>query len=368
MASKRQRGSTWHYVVKRKGKLDKPLYFTFDSEAEGDRYVEALERTLDGGVIPPDLVKVAKEETVATAIDEYLAAVAVSQTDRDLLPVVKTRYGDVKLSAITYPWTEATVTAMKREQGLSPSTIRHYIGALARCLDWCARSGKMPINPIRTLPKRYSTYTDKDGEEAARNGLEAREDQERDRRLAPEEEKAVRAILAGQKPEGRERAFTLNNQAALIALFDLLLETGMRLREAYTLDCSQVDIQRKTIFLEKTKNGSKRQVPLSTKAIEVLRNYNVESGLLFPWWDGDTSADALKKVTTRISRQFGRIFDAARCPDFTLHDCRHEFTSRLYERTQLSDLEIAKILGWKSLKLALRYANLRASNLAPKLW
>jgi hypothetical protein len=34
----------------------------------------------------------------------------------------------------------------------------------------------------------------------------------------------------------------------------------------------------------------------------------------------------------------------------------------------MSDVEIAKITGHKSLKVLLRYANLRGSKLAAKLW
>ncbi len=39
MATKRQRGAGWEYVVKRKGLMSRPLYLTFSSEDEGDGYV-----------------------------------------------------------------------------------------------------------------------------------------------------------------------------------------------------------------------------------------------------------------------------------------------------------------------------------------
>lgn len=371
MASKRKRGNTWHYVVKRKGKI-KPLYLTFDSEKEGDEYVERLERTLDAGIVPAELVQQAKGDTIDTAITAYLDAVHVTSSDRALLGVLHGRVGAVKLSSVTYSWAESFVAGMKRESGLSPSTIRHYVGALARCLDWSAKQGRIPANPLRTLPKRYSTYNDKDAREAATNGLQAREDIERDRRLTEAEEKAVRRILDGEKPEGRERAFDLNEQAAMKCLFNLALETGMRLRECYTLTVSQIDVEQRTIFLDKTKNGSKRQVPLSTVALVTVKDYlsvrGQAPGLVFPWWNGDTSESELRRITSLLSSQFARIFDAAGCPDYTFHLLRHEATSRFYERTSLSDVEISKILGWKSLRIALRYANLRASNLAVKLW
>jgi integrase len=99
-----------------------------------------------------------------------------------------------------------------------------------------------------------------------------------------------------------------------------------------------------------------------------MAEFSAKRDRLFPWWDGNTSSESLKKITARLSRQFARVFEAAGCADFRFHDLRHEATSRLYERTKLSDLEIAKITGHKDLRMLRRYANLRGSTLANKLW
>ena len=47
-------------------------------------------------------------------------------------------------------------------------------------------------------------------------------------------------------------------------MFDMALETAMRMREIYTLTRDQASLPKATIFLEKTKNGDKRQVPISS--------------------------------------------------------------------------------------------------------
>jgi len=47
----------------------------------------------------------------------------------------------------------------------------------------------------------------------------------------------------------------------------------MRLREMYTLTTDQIAIPRRTIFLDKTKNGDKRQVPLTSTAIKIIQRY-----------------------------------------------------------------------------------------------
>jgi integrase len=119
---------------------------------------------------------------------------------------------------------------------------------------------------------------------------------------------------------------------------------------------------------------------MTTVAVELLTNYLKEIGStrkdtersaapqwIFPWFNGDFSDKNLQRVTSLLSRQFARIFAAAQCVDLRFHDLRHEATSRLYERTTLTDLQIAKITGHKTISMLARYANLRGSELALKL-
>ncbi len=303
MATKRKRGSSWEFIVQRKGILPRPLYLSFVSEEEGDRYVKKLEALLDVGVVPEEFrQRLGELVTIEDAAREYLAVQQVPASDKRCLAVVVSRIGTTRLSAITYAWAESWVTGLKRERNLSPSTIRHHVGALARCFDWGARRAVagLTVNPLRQLPKRYATYNDSDVSAARALEGDARADVERDRRLQSGEEPSIREILAGSKPEGRERAFELKYQGALECLFELALESAMRLREMYTLSKDQVSLSQRTAFLEKTKNGDKRQVPLTSVAIKAIKRYerqveqgdrgmesfNFGQGLLFPWWNG----------------------------------------------------------------------------------
>jgi integrase len=150
----------------------------------------------------------------------------------------------------------------------------------------------------------------------------------------------------------------------------------------YTLSTAQIDLRKKTAFLDKTKNGDKRQVPLSSPAVATIRRYRkhvedntrgmdgfrYERGHLFPWWNGNLEPTALRATTSKLSQQFARIFDASGCPELRFHDLRHEATSRLFERTELSDIEISRITGHKDPRVLRRYSNLRGSDLAKKLW
>jgi integrase len=352
---------------------------------KSDPYVARLEALIRQGIVPPELIKDNKEFVViGDIIRTYVKTVAIKEDDKELLGVLLTRIGIVTLTDVNYQWAEKWISEMKQVRNMAPSTIRHHVGAIARCFDWARNRGvpELTVNPLRLLPKGYSAYNDHDKLILAKQGKKHKEDEWRDRRLEEGEEPAIRKIMNGEKPKDRERAFELQYQAAIECVFETALESAMRMREIYTLSPDQLDFGRRTIFLEKTKNGNKRQVPMSSVLIETMKTYmahvengtrgmigfSFEQGRLFPWWGGSLVQKDLRKITTRLSQQYARIFDAAGCGDFRFHDLRHEATSRLFERTTLSEGEIMKITGHSSAEMLLRYANLRGSNLADKLW
>jgi integrase len=384
MATKRKRTSgTWEYVVKRKLLLKAPLYLSFESEAEGDAYVKKLEALLNKGIVPAEFQNSADAfTTIGDVIRDYLIAQHVASSDRAGLGLLFTRIGPTRLSTVSYSWAESWVTEQKRSLQLSPTTIRHHVGALARCFDWAERRGVSALmpNPLRRLPRNYSTYTAADAVAVRALGGSAKSDVERDRRIQAGEEKRIRGILAGDIGNGRQRPFDLHWQGALECLFELALESAMRMREMFTVSLDQVDIPNKTFFLDKTKNGDKRQVPLTSVALKTLKRYmrqvekqqrkmkgfSFDGGRLFPWWDG--SPESLNKTTASLSQQFSRIFEAAGCEDLRFHDLRHEATSRLFEKTKLTDVQISRITGHKDPRVLRRYANLRGTDLAAQLW
>lgn len=369
MATKRERNGAWHYTIKRKGLLEKPIYFSFENEAEGDAYARQLESLLDRGVIPEGIIE-ARATDLRSALIRYQREVSITGDDEQLLRLLMKRLPHgLQLVEISYPWAERWVSAMKRERNLSPSTIRHYVGALSRALNWLAAHGEIPSNPLVLLPRGYSQYTPEDSAQVRKLGGDVKEDDERDRRLLPGEEEEIRRLLAGGKPNGRQRPLDLHHKESLALLFDMALETAMRLREMYSLEWGQVDLSRRTIFLDKTKNGDKRQVPMSSVITAALERYKLNfDGRVFPWMEEDGKPVPLNKVTSKLSRQFARLFDAAGCEDLRFHDLRHEGTSRFFERTELRDTEIMRITGHRDPKMLKRYANLRGSELATRLW
>lgn len=250
--------------------------------------------------------------TIQRCIAEYLRSESVPVSDEKLLETVRSRVADINTNDLNYDWADAWVRGMKQVDNLSPSTIRHRHGALARCLDWvCRRHPQiLPANPLRLLKRGFATYTKEDEKLAVANGGKAKTDVERDRRLDVDEEERILACLVAM-PEAR-------------AFFVLALETAMRMRECYTLELEQVGLAKKTIHLDRSKNGDGREVPLSSTIGKLLGEYIKEhaddikarGGRLFSFWDGDRSVRALDAATVDVSLMFKDIFASAAVKDF----------------------------------------------------
>lgn len=368
MASKRKKGDRWEFTVKRAGILEKPLYFTFASETEGDEYCRRLEALLDRGIVPSEHQVETRLTNLEQLILRYIREAHPVQKDREILSTVVKSKGGTPLARIDANWVDGWISDMKRIEQYAPATIRAKIGAVARCCDWAMRKKIMvlPDHPFRTLPNGYSMYTQEDA--ALAGG--ARQDISRTRRLEPgEEDRLFQIMEAGVLPR-KQRPYQIPHQRDFIALVRLAIETAMRLSELYTLRTQQVSLEQRTVYLEQTKNGDSRQVPLTSVALAVFREQmgRSKSELVFPWWDGRNTETSRKNTSNFLSKLFSQVADAAECPDLGIHDLRHEATSRLFEKTNLSGEEIMKITGHKDHRTMMRYFNLRASSLVDRLW
>ncbi|MBB5390513.1 MULTISPECIES: site-specific integrase [unclassified Herbaspirillum] len=143
----------------------------------------------------------------------------------------------------------------------------------------------------------------------------------------------------------------------LAALVRFALATGCRAREITGLEWQRVDLARKTAWLDQTKNGTPRGVPLNQDAIDVLvaqigqhpRFCFTNKGKPIGWeftnsaWHG-----ALKK---------------AGIEDFRFHDLRHTWAS-WHRQAGTSCDELKDLGGWKSRQMVDRYAKFSTDNLA----
>ena len=161
-------------------------------------------------------------------------------------------------------------------------------------------------------------------------------------------------------------------------LFELILNTGMRLKEAYRIRREWYDPENQVIHLQGSKGWRGELKPRTVPVVKALRplleaHCVGKKGLLFPFWSGE-DADA-QYTSNTLSHRFKSLFKYANMdPDFTEHDLRHEATCRwVTMRTDdgtgwmYRDSEICILMGWKSMDMYLRYASLRASDLSARL-
>jgi integrase len=386
MASVQKRGNKYQLRVKNK-LLPRPFFFTFDTEAEALGYGDQLEALLARGVVPQEMLAApaarGDDPKLVDLIDEYKRTQPVTDSDAALLDIVARALVGLRVSGVTFLWAEKYVKDLKVSRNLAPGSIRKRIGTLARVLDWHwlrvadknPDNGNVRANPLRLLPDGYSAYSRIDRQAVKAAGGEAKVDVSRERRLAPAEEQRVRLALSGVKRDDKERALPVDPD--LTMLFDLILDTGLRLREAYRLRLDQFDLERGIIHVEGSKGRrgviKPRVVPLKRELRERLKKWlkGKGKGLVFPFWDGQP--ESLANTTSRLSSRFRTLFDYAGVEDFTEHDLRHEATCRWFELKKprvgwvFSDLEICKIMGWTTTKMALRYLSLRGEDLANRL-
>ena len=173
----------------------------------------------------------------------------------------------------------------------------------------------------------------------------------------------VKGVIKPTPSPGRERRLDLGEAGAMIAELsdghDLVmcwaLETAMRRAEIARLEWRDIDIAKRRAIVRRSKNGTRRAVPLSRGAVAVLEFVAHRTGSVFR-----VSADS-------ISQHWARARDALGIKDLHFHDLRHESISRLFERTDLDMLEIKAISGHKTTAMLARYTHLRAANLADRL-
>jgi len=182
----------------------------------------------------------------------------------------------------------------------------------------------------------------------------------------------VSSVAKLKEPRGRvrylsddERIFLLNickesKNQYLYTIVVLALSTGMRLGEIMTLSWSNVDFKRSRIILEETKNGERRQIPLSGKAFKLLQKlqdkHNLFTQLLFP-----SKINFNTPIDIRSAWDYA--LKKAKIKDFRFHDLRHSCASYLAMNGS-SILEIAAVLGHKTLQMAKRYSHLSDSHLS----
>lgn len=166
----------------------------------------------------------------------------------------------------------------------------------------------------------------------------------RDRRITQDEIDKI-CLALGYAGEVR----TKSDRVAVAFL--LAIETAMRAGELCGLQWD--DISGKVAHLPFTKNGSKRDVPLSRRAVELLDSLPR---------DGDA---CLGLTSAQLDALFRKARDRAAIDGLNFHDTRHEAITRLSKK--LNVLELARMSGHRDLKMLQIYYNESAAAIASRL-
>lgn len=178
----------------------------------------------------------------------------------------------------------------------------------------------------------------------------------------------ARGVARGQENAGRVRYLSDQERADLLdacknsdwdglhLLVILALSTGARLGELWSLTWSSIDMQKGTALLEDTKNGERRMLPLVPTVQDALTDWGrirtLGVDLVFP-----SANDPSVPVGESFREHWNVALADAGITDFRFHDLRHSCASYL-AMNGATLLEIADVLGHKTLAMVKRYSHL----------
>lgn len=326
MATIRKRGNLqWEARIRRKGW---PVTCkTFETKSDAETWARHIEGEMDRGVFVSRTE--AESTTLAEAFDryiaEYLPRLANLRREKSRALALQKRPLANRFLASIRGKDIADFIKEREGAGASPNTVRLDLAMISRLFsvaasDWGMESLSNPVAKVNK-PKLPGGRT---------------------RRLEDDEE--TRLLDVCPVPFRRVVRFAL--------------ATAMRREEISRLTWSNVDMEKRSAHLPKTKNGEARTVPLSPEALAVLHEVLAEEG--DNGWVFCMSPDAITQAMERARNLAG-------ITGLTFHDLRHEAISRLFENTDLDIMEIKTISGHRSMQMLARYSHLRSHRLAERL-
>lgn len=341
-------GTRYHAKIRLKGYPAQSA--TFDRLTDARQWAGAVEADMRAGRHIKS--NAAKRHTFADAVARYAVEVAPSlpkewrhrqkhlewwaghlgsKTMAELSPVLIGEVRGLLQAGVMADGSQGFKTGAdgkKVPKGRSNATVVRYLAALSALMTKAVEWGWLDSNPIEKVSKPA----------LPRGRIRFLDD---DERLA-----LLKACKASES--------TMLYPAVVLAL-----STGMRQGEQMALKWKDVDLARGRATLMETKNGSIRVVTISGHALELMKAMakvrRLDSHYIFPSTDGKSPACLRSAWRVALNR--------AKLVDFKWHDLRHTAASYL-AMNQASMLEIAAVLGHKSLQMVQRYSHLSENHAA----
>lgn len=332
-----KRGTTYRTIIRRKGYP--ALSKTFHTKKDATNW--AREHDREAKLSQACSTSRGRRKTVSDAIEQYIE----DYTGRDPTKITrlawwKEEIGDTKLAE------------------LNPSLIADCLDKLARGKAQ-HRKGKEIVN----LNRRRSGPTVNRYHGAISIVLEKARSE-----WHWISENPAKKVTRKKENKGRVRYLTDDERTALLEachestwdslylLVILALSTGARQGELLNLSHSDLDLERGEATLEDTKNNDRRVLPLLPAVVDEIKRLprRLDTDLLFP-----STKDPSKPFAFRVAWE--KAVDAAEINDFRFHDLRHSCASYL-AMDGATLLEIADVLGHKTLAMVKRYSHLSADH------
>ena len=322
MATVRKLRSKWQAQVRIKGHKPQAKSFTLKSDAVA--WARQIEAEIQRGVFVDTAV--AERMTVRDALERYLNSITDQKKQR-----IERSTGRPVIAALghisLFNLSNQHLADFRDEQLqlVGPTTVVHRLSLLSKVLKIAAQEWSVPFPkgvPSVRKPKRPRG---------------------RDRRL--------------QEGELDRLLSALSETPAVQQVVIMAVETAMRRGELVKIEGQHINWKARTLHIPETKTGVPRDVPLSERAIAVLRVISASTaqrGRLF-----EMQPDS-------VSQAFERACKRAGIEGLRFHDLRHEATSRFFEMG-LNTMEVATITGHKTLEMLHRYTHLRAETLVDRL-
>jgi integrase len=244
------------------------------------------------------------------------------------------------------------------KSGKAPATVNRDLAALgslfSRALEW----GLIDVHPLAVVkqlqePDGRVRWLSDDEEDRLRAALDAREARERAARVNANDWRAARNY----------ELLPLLDDATYIdhlkPMVLLSLNTGLRQGETLKLRWDAVDLDRAILTVRGATAKSRRirHVPLNDEAHAALMQWRAQTPgeFVFPGRTGSP--------VTEIKTAWGNLLDRAGVTEFTWHDMRHHFASKLAMAGV--DLNVIReLLGHADLNMTIRYAHLAPAHKA----
>lgn len=322
MGSIRRRNGRYQAQIRRQGVQN--ITKTFSTIKDAKVWVRGIEARIDAGDIN---IAVPKAVTLGDLLQRYGKEVTVQkkgqpQEERRISRLLKDPITKVQLANLTAEQL-ATFRDRRMLDGVRAAQIdlvliRHCLNVAKR--EWGVTLQSNPVNEIK-IP----------------NGVK-----HRSRRLMEGEyDRLKKASSSSKNPD-------------FWPMVEFALETAMRKGEILSLKWENINLAECIADLKDTKNGDRRLVPLSQKAIDILMSIPSSNGYVFKTSDG-----AIRHAWTRLVRRAG-------IDDLRFHDLRHEAVSRLFEKG-LNIPEVSTVSGHKDPRILFKYTHPRIQAILAKL-